>query len=54
MKFDLWIWGPRIGWWLHESGYDNIEDAAGSLTEAIDRGPDDWQGGAILPAGVKP
>ncbi len=35
MLYSVWIYGPRIGWWLLEDGYDSLEDASASLAEKI-------------------
>lgn len=52
MTYSIWIYGPNIGWWLHESGYDLLCDAAGGLQEAL--GNPEWTGGAIVPDGEFP
>lgn len=51
--YSVWIYGPKIGWWLQEEGYDNLDDAGASLAELI-RGNREWTGGAIVPAGPFP
>lgn len=61
--YSVWIYGPSIGWWLEEEGYDNFDDAAGSLSERVkaalsERSDDgtksDVTGGAIVPDGKFP
>jgi hypothetical protein len=54
MSYSVWIYGPGIGWWLHEEGYDNLTDASAGLVDAIEHGPDAWTGGAVVPDGGFP
>jgi hypothetical protein len=45
--YSVWIYGPEMGWWLHEEGYDSFDDAASSLGEQV-RTHKQCTGGAII------
>jgi len=49
-KFDIWLYGRDVGWWLQEEGYYTPEYAAQALGKWI-RVYDHQVFGAILPSG---
>lgn len=51
-EYSVWVYGPRIGWWLVESGYDNFDDATADLAERVEHctkmKSNDVTGGAVV------